>query len=431
MDLLVSSLLNAVSGMGQGFAAFLDVWFIVLPPLLYGIFLLLWMQYVWGKWASNVKWMLLEIVPPRDIEKSPQPMESIFAGLAGVIASPTAIEEYIKGFIPVSFSLELVSTEGTVHFYIRTQAQFRNLVEAHFYAQYPDVEIAEVEDYTRNIPRTIPNKDWDLWGTDFELTKDDLYPIRTYKFFEESVTGKMIDPVSGLVETMGKLGPGQHLWLQFITTPLGEAATRKALAGTVDKFLGKEKPEEIGVFRMFFMDLWDVIRNLPAGVLASEPDFYSYKQEKKDEQPIELRLTPGEKDILKALQANLGKQQYKVRMRMVYLGRREGFSKTVVSSFIGGIKQFSDQNMNGFKPNDASKTYANYVMTQERLRFRQRRLFQRYVSRDSTPQETRFILSSEEMATIFHLPDMSVVAPTMMRVSAKRGNAPANLPIQE
>jgi hypothetical protein len=431
MDLLVSSLLNAVSGMGQGFAAFLDVWFIVLPPLLYGIFLLLWMQYVWGKWASNVKWILLEIIPPRDIEKSPQPMESIFAGLAGVITSPTAIEEYIKGFIPVSFSLELVSTEGTVHFYIRTQAQFRNLVEAHFYAQYPDVEIIEVPDYVRAIPKTIPNKDWDLWGTDFEVTKDDLYPIRTYKYFEESVTGKMIDPVSGLIETMGKLGPGQHLWLQFITTPLGEKATREALQKTVDKFLGKEKPEEIGVFRMFFMDMWDVIRNLPAGVLANEPEFFSYKQEKKDEQPVEFRLTPGEKDVLKALQANLGKQQYKVRMRMVYLGRRDGFSKTVVSSFIGGIKQFSDQNMNGFKPNDDSKTYANYVMTQERLRFRQRRLFQRYISRDSTPQETRFILSSEEMATVFHLPDMSVVAPTMMRVSAKRGNAPANLPIQE
>jgi hypothetical protein len=182
---------------------------------------------------------------------------------------------------------------------------------------------------------------------------------------------------------------------------------------------------------MFFMDMWDVIRNLPAGVLANEPEFFSYKQEKKDEQPVEFRLTPGEKDVLKALQANLGKQQYKVRMRMVYLGRRDGFSKTVVSSFIGGIKQFSDQNMNGFKPNDDSKTYANYVMTQERLRFRQRRLFQRYISRDSTPQETRFILSSEEMATVFHLPDMSVVAPTMMRVSAKRGNAPANLPIQE
>lgn len=116
----------------------------------------------------------------------------------------------------------------------------------------------------------------------------------------------------------------------------------------------------------------------------------------------------------------------------MYLGRRENFNKALgVSAFIGGIKQFSDQNMNGFKPNDASKTYANYFMTQERLRFRQRRLFQRYIDRDSTPQDTRFIMSSEEMATVFHLPDMAVVAPTLIRVSAKRGSAPTNLPIQE
>lgn len=431
MNFLVSSLLNAVSGMGQGFAAFFDVWFLVLPPLLYGLFFVLWKKYVQGKWASRIEWVLLEIIPPRDIEKSPQPMESIFAGLAGVIVTPTAIEQHIQGFLPTKFSLELVGTEGTVHFYVRTPVQFRNLVEAHFYSQYPDIEIIEVSDYVNNVPRTLPNNEWDLWGTDFELTKDDLYPIRTYKYFEESVTGKMIDPVAGLIETMGKLGPGQHIWLQYITTPLNEPATHKALSGTVDEFLGRAKEEEVGVFRMLFMDLWDVISNIHVGILGSEPEFASHTKEKKEEQPLEFRLSPGEKEVLKALQANLAKQQYKVRMRMVYLGRREGFSKPFVSSFIGGIKQFADMNMNAFKPNDDSKTYANYVMTKERLRYRQRRLFRRYITRDIDPSDTQFTLSAEEMATVFHLPDMSVIAPTLVRVSAKRGSAPANLPIQE
>lgn len=431
MDLLVSSLLNAVSGMRQGFSAFFDVWYLVLPPLLYGIFFELWKKYTRRKWGASIEWVLLEIIPPRDIEKSPQPMESIFAGLAGVIVTPTAIEEYIKGFLPTAFSLELVGTEGVVHFYIRTPVQFRNLVEAHFYAQYPDIEIIEASDYVNDVPRTIPNKDWDLWGTDFELTKDDLYPIRTYKYFEESVTGKMIDPVSGLIETMGKLGPGQHIWLQYITIPLNEPSTHKALAGTVDKFLGREKEEEMGVFQIFFLDIWDVIRNIHVGILGSEPEFASHTKEKKEEQPLEFRLSPGEKDVLKALQANLAKQQYKVRMRMIYLGRKEGFSKPFVSSFIGGIKQFADQNMNAFKPNDDAKTYANYFLTKERLRYRQRKLFRRYITRDDDPGDTRFILSAEEMATVFHLPDMSVIAPTLVRVSAKRGSAPANLPIQE
>lgn len=432
MDLLATSLLNAVSGMSQGLAVFFDVWYFILPPTLYGLFLLLWMQHVWGKWSSNITWMLLEIIPSRDIEKSPQPMESFFAGLAGAMTTPTATEEYVLGFLPVSFSLELVSTDGTVHFYIRTQAPFRSLVESHFYAQYPDIEIIEVEDYVHGVPRTIPNKDWDLWGTDFELAKDDLYPIKTYKYFEESVTGKMIDPLSGLIETMGRLGPGQHVWLQFITTPIGEKATHELLSKTVDKFLGREKPEEIGVIRMFFMDIWDVIRNLPRSLTATEPEFYSYAAVKKDEQPLEFRLSPGEKDVLKALQSNLGKQMFKVRMRMIYLGRRENFSKAMgVSPVIGAIKQFSDQNLNGFKPNDLSKTYAEFVMTQERLRYRQRRLFRRYITRDGDPSGTKFILSAEEMATVFHLPDMNVVAPTLARVSAKRGNAPTNLPVQE
>ena len=432
MDLLATSLLNAVSGMNQGFAVFFDVWYLVLPPVLYGLFLLLWMQHVWGKWASKIKWVVLEIIPSRDIEKSPQPMESFFSGLAGVMTTPTSIEEYILGFIPVSFSLELVSMDGTVHFYIRTQESFRGLVESHFYAQYPDIEILEVKDYVHGVPRTVPNKDWDLWGTDFELVKDDLYPIKTYKYFEESVTGKMIDPLSGLIEAMGRLGPGQHLWLQFITTPISEKATHELLSKTVDKFLGREKPEEIGIIKMFFMDIWDVIRNLPRSLSATEPEFYSYAVTKKDEQPLEFRLSPGEKDVLKALQSNLGKQMFKVRMRMIYLGRREGFSKAIgVSPIMGAIKQFSDQNLNGFKPNDASKTYAEFIMAHDRLRYRQRRLFRRYITRDGDPGDTKFILSAEEMATVFHLPDMSVVAPTLARVSAKRGNAPTNLPVQE
>ena len=433
MDILASSLLNAVSGMNQGFAAFFDVWFILLPPALYGLFMVLWMSFIQGKWASKIKWVVLEIIPPSDIEKSPYSMELVFAGLAGVMKTPTATEEYVIGELPVSHSLELVSTEGAVHFYIRTQVAFRGLVESHFYAQYPNIEIIEVPDYVNTVPRTIPNKDWELWGCDFALLKDDLYPIKTYPLFEESVTGKMLDPLAGLIESMGKIGPGQHIWLQYITTPIHEKKAYEAMSGTVDKFLGREKAKEMGIIQMLFLDIWDVLRNIPAAFSSGETEFLSHKEVKKDEQPLEFRLSPGEKDVLKALQRNLGKQPFKVRMRMLYIGRRENYSKAVgVSPIIGSLKQFSDGNMNGFRPDDLSKTYAEFVATESRLRYRQRRIFRRYITRDTDPQDSsRFILTSEELATVFHLPDMTVIAPTLMRVSAKRGNAPFNLPVQE
>ncbi len=409
-----------------------DVWFYVLPFVLYPLFIFLWLSSRNELFGSNIEWVLLEIIPPKELEKSPHPMEMIFSGFGGVIKSPTVFEEYIAGEYPAKFSLELVSTEGLVHMYIRTQKPFRNLVEAHFYAQYPNVEIVEAEDYTKHVPRTLPNRDWDLWGTEFILFKPDLYPIRTYKFFEESVTGKMLDPLAGLIETMGKIGPGQHLWLQFLVTPVKEDWGAKKGQATIEEFLGHEEVAGLGIFARVWHDLVDVFRNLFSGLLGQELTWTSLSEAAAaEEQPVEFRLTPGQKDILKALESNIGKPMFKTKMRHVYIGQKEHFSKaTGVSAFIGAIKQFNDLNLNSMVPDDLTKTYASYLLVDQRTRYRQRRLFRRYITRDSDPPSNCFMFSSEELATVFHLPDMQVLAPALSRVMTKRGGAPNNLPVQ-
>ena len=432
MGTLFSNLAHSFSTMLSSFSPILDVWFIVFPPILYGLFITFWSHHVQGQYSSTIKWVLLEIIPPRDSEKSPALMESIFAGLAGIHSTPSVAEIWIKGVYVPSFSLELVSTEGQVHFYVRSPKNFQNLVEAHFYAQYPGVEVVEAEDYVYQVPHTLPNNEWDLWGTDFLLSADDLYPIKTYKFFEETVTGKMIDPLAGLIETMAKVGPGQHIWLQYIITPL-HANVQKVLQKTIDKFLGKETDSHgSNPFTALFSALFEIFANVGRGVVGSPLVFSSgHDAVSKDEAPVEFRLTPGEKEKLKALESNIGKQMFSIRMRHAYIGRRDTFDKsTGVSAFIGALKQFNDHNLNSFRPDDLTKTYAFYIFKDERLRYRQRRLFRRYVNRDSDPQGTRFIFSTEELATVFHIPDMSITAPALTRVSSKRGGAPSNLPIQ-
>ncbi|MFC1756521.1 hypothetical protein ACFLY1_01045, partial [Patescibacteria group bacterium] len=83
---------------------------------------------------------------------------------------------------------------------------------------------------------------------------------------------------------------------------------------------------------------------------------------------------------------------------------------------------------NSFKPNDNSKTFAQYVFVDSRTRWRQRKIFRRY--RERNPLGKRFFLSSEELATVFHMPDISVEAPSVTKTEFKRGGAPANLPIE-
>ena len=41
----------------------------------------------------------------------------------------------------------------------------------------------------------------------------------------------------------------------------------------------------------------------------------------------------------------------------------------------------------------------------------------------------KYVLNTEELATIYHLPDMGVRAPLLPRVEAKRGEPPVGLPI--
>lgn len=427
MDIISSSIQEIIASLKTVWQAMSYVWFIALPPLFFYMFEIYWLRHVQDAFWASASWMVLEVIPPKNIEKSPKPMESLFAGYAGVEKGYDIAEKYISGMFPDAMSLEIVSTGGDVHLYIRTMKKYRHLVEAHLYAQYPEVEIIEVPDYVNDVPVLIPNGQWDLWGADIAFTKkDEFYPIKTYKSFQEDITGTMIDPLAGLMETMAKVGPGQHMWLQWVIAPHspGEIAKRGKLF--TEKMKGREKIVE-SPFERAWRDLKDIFNSLIPALFAKKIEFPALK--KKEDQPLDLRLSPVERDVLKAVEENLGKLQFSVKGRYVYVGRRENYNKSVgLTSFWGALKQFGDDNLNGFKPDNDSKTFANYVFQKSRLRYRQRKIFRRYKGRSR--DGVTLTMSSEELATIFHLPDMNVMAPTLPRVEAKRGGAPSNLPIE-
>lgn len=425
MEILFDSLKEAILSFKGAWQVFTQIWFLILPAPFYYLFKYAWMKHIRKRYAMSIEWVLLEIVPPRDIEKSPKPMESIFEGMAGVMKGFTPVEEFIDGMLPVSFSLEIVSIGGSVHFFIRTPKSFRNLVEANVYAQYPNAEIIETPDYINNVPKLLPNKEWDLWGVDFEFSRPDPYPIKTYKKFEEDITGTMDDPLSSVVENMGKIPPDQQIWFQYVIVPEPEKYYEKGKE-IIDELAGKKKKEKKSFIGTVFKDLVDIIKNIIPAIYRPI-EFESKAEEKKDEAPIEFRLSSGEKETLKAVEANVSRYFFKTKMRVVYLGKRENFSRSVVSSFVGSLKQFSDFHLNSFVPNDASKTYANFVFIDSRLRWRQRKILKRYRDRDL--DGVKIYLSTEELATVFHMPDMYVVAPSIRKTDFKRGGAPSNLPV--
>lgn len=402
-------------------------WWWAGPIVLFLLFKILWKKYSFTQYLATQKYVVLEIKPPRNIERSPRTMEQVFAALHGVWSTPNYINKYVRGqWQQASLSFEIQGVNGEMHFLIRCERKFRNFVESLIYSQYPEAEIQEVEDYTLSVPKNTPNAEWDLWGVDFKLAKDDAYPIRTYKYFQEEVTKGMIDPLAELADVIAGLPPGQQIWLQVVVTPEPDKDWQGAVEKLADKLAKREDKTEPLVFFRFFSQIWEIISMAFKYISTSEIEFAA--EVKKDEQPLMFKLTPGEQETLKAVEESIAKKGYRTKLRFIYIGRREGFDRGFLSGVNGAIQQFNDAMLNSFVHDNETKTFANYIWVEPRMRYAQRKIFNRYLDRDF--DGPKFVLNSEELATIYHMPDMSVVSPAIARVEAKKGGAPLNLPVE-
>jgi len=391
----------------------------------------LYLYFLRERWDATIKKIILEIKLPKDVLKPISAMDQVFADFHGIHDIPTWRENWIEGVFQLSLSLEIVSNGGEIHFYIRTPEMFRNFIESNIYSQYPEAEIFLVEDYIKSLPQDIPNKDWDFWGTDFINPRDEIYPIRTYPKFDtekEAKEEKRIDPLSNLLEGLTTLKPGEQFWLQIIVRPvLGKdrpwQKQGRELADKLAKRPVKEKPKPM---------IQEAAEILITGKTAE-------KEEKEEEIiPPEFKLTPGEREILTEVEAKLAKFGYDCNCRFIYLGKRDVFFKPTAKIGFGFFKEISTENLGGLKPWTKTMTKVKSVpwwfLDKRRYYLRQRRMLRTYIQRLSPlfprPGGT-YILNTEELATIYHLPG-GIVAPArgVPRVEAKKGGPPIELPIE-
>ncbi len=414
----------------------------------------LWLKFIRQKFVQKTEWVLLEIIPPAEVKKTPRAMEQFFAGLHGTQSGPNWKEINIQGSVQRWFSLEIVSQSGEIHFLVRAPAIFRNLVEAQIYAQYPEAEINEVDDYIYSVPSDIPSEDYDLWGTELVLTKEDAYPIRTYTAFEKDVVleEQRIDPLASLLEVMSKLRQGENIWIQTLIRPVRDDWKKEA-EKLRDQILGRVEKKSPGIFSQEVSALTEETRKNISHLITGVPGAGDEKKEEKKSNPLDL-MTKGEKDAITAIEENISKIGFEVIIRFLYLAPTDIFSRANVAAVMGCYKQFSTQNLNGFKPNLKITTMIDYEIQGKHKReaYRKKKVFEDYKKRDFVLQSNvikylkpaffekwpilnwffvrsqPFVFNIEELATIYHLPGMMVKAPLSPKVEAKKGEPPARLP---
>lgn len=381
-----------------------------------------------------MKWTVLEIKIPEEVEKTPKAMENVLHSIWAMYDPPSNIRDYwIKGNWMACYTFEIIGRKGEINFYIRVPNDNRNLLESAIYGEYPDAEIKEVPDYVYTFGKDVPNEDYDLWGADLALLKEDIYPIRTYDYWETEMTRevKKIDPLASLFETFGNLKEGEEVWVQINARPITneEHPYIENCKKTVNQIMKRPEEKKPGLLDPLAIsripsDMWNV-------VAEGKPIPSTIEEESKESLDMGLmRLSPGEAEVVRAIEEKLGKGVYESNIRFLYIAKRNIFSvPRGVAAVCGAFNQFSTINLNGFKP-DKTKTKAfPWLFEKRRLYGKKRKIFRHFAKRKWAWHRKPYIFSTAELATMYHFPGKTVApAAAAPRVRIKKGEIPSNLP---
>lgn len=413
------------------------IWFLSLPALFYAFFYMVqtYKKKMWKKkyWKN----ILLAIdIPPENVQ-TPMAVEQLFAHIFSVMDPPSIGMKYWKGFQQYQFSLEIISIGGYIQFIIRTNKKFRDVVEAAIYAQYPDAEVTEVEDYTTDIPTKYPNDTHNAWAADFALNEHFAFPLRMYKEFEHNISKDTVlkDPMGTFLESFSRIGPGEQMWFQIIIEPVQEHKWKDKCIEKIKEMIGEKTSSgssPLGFLTDNFITKelgksFEELNAQVAGTIRAEDGGVSSKKDDGPPNQI-LYLTPGKKRLVEAMEDKISKIGYKSKVRAVYVAEKDKYNPSRgVNSLVGAINQFNIPTSNMLLPKYLTST--EYLFAAQRKDYRRTNLMSAYKKRNPWVGKPRYILNIEELATLWHFPMSHVKTPLVQKASLKTSEPPSDLAV--
>lgn len=198
----------------------------------------------------------------------------------------------------------------------------------------------------------------------------------------------------------------------LIGAPIQQTETLLSRAGSLP---GKILDETFGA-----------IHGAPVGPTAAEEAPMDWMKSKM------LYLSPGERMVVEKIEQKMAKTCFACKIRYIYLAKKEIYNRSKISYGLhGAFRQFSTENMNGLKP-DFKKvgTHVHYFFTAQRDDWRRTRIINAYKRRCRWRGLDEFLLNTEELASIWHFPMLTVKAPLLATTEARRGQPPVTLPTE-
>lgn len=361
------------------------------------------------QWNQEEK-IMLQIKVSRMNEKSAKVAETIFASIHSTTVSESFMS-WLFGKEAPRFSFEIASIHQQIYFYIWTPKKYEQLLTSQLYAQYPDIEIYYTKDYA------LHNTQHSEHAICAELTTTDPYivPIKRYPQFDDKTAQLFHDPLSSITTSFATLEPIEQLWAQIIVQPIDSSWRHRGM-WAYKKIRGGFRLDSSAYASWYtnmllernwkkYFHLFFTRPILLMVGLAPKIDDGSIKDD--------VQAAHDKETTDNAVLGKLSQMGYATNIRFVYIPAAHNIAaaQNKLEELSASFYQFNQPRFNSF----------TIKVINERNKFLLRRFRERSLIQP-------FILSQEEVATLWHLPNLTVTTPSIQWVQSRKLEAPQNLP---
>ena len=345
-------------------------------------------------------WVMFKVMVPRErhAEEDDQKknFQEMMAGIEPFYGNLNSIFDFAlqrKMTGQDHISLEIIAKNNIINFYIGCPSKLSETVVKNLQAQYPHAEVVTDNDYS-----IFPDKNLAIAVAKTKLLKHYIFPIKTYKYLEE-------DPLNAITNSLSKMDTDESAAIQLLVRPTNGMwrATGERAAYNIQH--GKYKTTS------------------NSKVLRATDSFFNFvasgaNVNKKDDQSNSMnsmmRLTPMQENQVKFLGEKAAKTGFECQLRVVTVAETSSKAEQNLREICSAYSQFNTPETNGLvvrKTGKKAEEVANYIF----------RIF---------GDGMRMILNTEELTSIYHLPNRFIETPNISWLLAKKEPPPSNLPAE-
>ncbi len=320
-------------------------------------------------------------------------MEQLLITLSNIKKNTNIFKRIFYGYPHISMEIANPAGSEEIFFFLAIPKKFKESVEKQVLSFFPNAEVEKVPDYTIFCPGSYTS------ASALKLKNKYVLPLRTYQMME-------VDPLNEISNSLSKLkGEREGAVVQLVISPAGlqwkgrgRAIAREMQQGRrLNDVFSKSITHKIGK---------ELGKGLNQAIMAASQNQPMPKEEKI------VQLTPEEQELIKSIEKKSSLAGFRVNLRLIASAESQERADEILSHIENSFSQFENSDI-------------NYFQVQKRAKGK--KIAFDYIFRNFD-EENSIILSTEELASVFHFPISTTETPKIKWLKAGASAPPPNLP---